>query len=99
MSDSDTENDSGTDEDVIDKEAEPKVCLRHKKTILSEIPFFLENLAGLLFQFSLFCIAWGSCFRGSEILVETFPITVWLLKRYEGWFFLNHSELNFLKEW
>lgn len=26
MSDSDTENDSGTDEDVIDKEAEPKVC-------------------------------------------------------------------------
>ena len=35
MSDSDTENDSGTDEDVIDKEAEIKVCLRHKKTILN----------------------------------------------------------------
>ena len=31
MSDSDTENDSGTDEDVIDKEAETKVCLRYKK--------------------------------------------------------------------
>ena len=30
MSDSDTENDSGTDEDVIDKEAEPKVCLRQE---------------------------------------------------------------------
>ena len=94
MSGSDTENDSGTDEDVIDKEAEPKVCLRQENYFKRD-SFFFGKLSRSIISVFIVWFTWGSCFRGSEILVETFPITVWSLKRYEGWFFVNHSELNF----
>ena len=45
MSGSDTENDSGTDEDVIDKEAEPKVCLRQENYFKRDSFFFSGKLS------------------------------------------------------
>ena len=42
MSGSDTENDSGTD-DVIDKEAEPKVCLRQENYFKRDSFFFWKT--------------------------------------------------------
>ena len=43
MSGSDTENDSGTDEDVIDEEAEPKVCLRQENYFKRDSFFFWKT--------------------------------------------------------
>ena len=43
MSGSDTENGSGTDEDVIDKEAEPKVCLRQENYFKRDSFFFWKT--------------------------------------------------------